>query len=235
MTVRDNETFLSWLETWFASLAPASLTRDACGDDASRTAIVVVDLLVGFCSEGALASPRVGALGPRVARFLADAWDAGVRDILLAVDSHPDDSPEFKAFPPHCITGTREADIIPELTSLPFFSKLTTITKGSLNVGLEPALGAWQAARPGVRSVVVVGDCTDFCVYQAAMHLRMQANTQRRELEIWVPADLVDTYDLSVDAAGALGALPHPGHLMHRLFLYHMALNGIRVVRGLGP
>jgi len=48
-----------------------------------------------------------------------------------------------------------------------------------------------------------------------------------------VPADAVNTYDLTVENAAAIGAFPHPGDFFHQVFLYHMALNGIQVVRAL--
>lgn len=229
--------FLDWLDEWYALLPVASLRRDAAvpAGGADRVAIMVVDLLVGFCSEGPLASPRVGALGPKAARFLAQAREAGVRHLLMARDAHPPDSPEFRAFPPHCIRGTREAEPIPELTALPFFNEAVSLPKGALNVGLGRELAAWQEAHPEVCCWIVIGDCTDLCVYHAAMHLRMQANAQGRDVSIFVPAGLVDTYDLPVDAARRIGALPHDGDLMHRLFLYHMALNGISVAREIGP
>ena len=227
--------FLSWLHGWYENLPHASLRDDIVGeDDPSRVAVLVVDLLVGFCSEGALASERVGALGPRAAAFLARAREGGVRHFLLAADAHPPDSPEFTAFPPHCIKGTREAEIIPELTALPFYPEMSTFRKGSLSVGQEPGFGEWQAAHPEVTSWIIVGDCTDLCVYHAATYLRLQANMRGDQVRIWVPADLVDTYDLSVDIAQKVGALPHDGDLMHRLFLYHMALNGIGVVGSIG-
>jgi hypothetical protein len=40
----------------------------------------------------------------------------------------------------------------------------------------------------------------------------------------------VDTYELPVDTAKELGAFPHHGGLLHLVFLYHMALNGVKVV-----
>jgi hypothetical protein len=40
----------------------------------------------------------------------------------------------------------------------------------------------------------------------------------------------VDTYDLPVDVAERIGAMPHDANLLHPLFLYHMALNGAKVV-----
>ena len=48
-----------------------------------------------------------------------------------------------------------------------------------------------------------------------------------------VPENCVQTYDLGVEAAKRLGITPHPGDLMHVLFLYHMHLNDIRVVRAI--
>jgi nicotinamidase-related amidase len=232
----DTGAFLNWLEGWHASLPEGSLnTVIEQAGGAAQVAVVVVDLLVGFCSEGPLASARVGALGPKAARFLTAARQAGIRHVVLPQDSHPPDSPEIRAFPPHCITGTREADTIPELTSLPFFAEGTVIPKGSLSVGQEPAFAEWQRAHPEIRGWIIVGDCTDLCVYNTAMYLRLQANTRGTDAEVWVPADLVDTYDLPVAAAEKVGALPHPADLLHRVFLYHMALNGIRVVRSLGP
>ena len=70
------------------------------------------------------------------------------------------------------------------------------------------------------------------CTYQLAMHLRLRANAlQRRGVRVIVPEDCVDTYDLTVDAARSIGALPHDADLLHRIFLYHLALNGVEVVK----
>jgi nicotinamidase-related amidase len=224
--------FLAWLDEWFRALPSTTLqTVVAEAGGPERVAVLVVDLLVGFCSEGPLASPRVGALGPGAARFLTDCRAAGVRNLVVAADSHPEDSPEFASFPPHCIAGTREAEPIDDLAALPFFAEAFTVPKGSLSVGLEPAFAEWQAAHPEVRAWIILGDCTDLCVHQAATYLRLQANTQGKDVKVWVPANLVDTYDLPVETARRIGALPHDGDLMHRLFLYHMALNGVAVVR----
>lgn len=45
-----------------------------------------------------------------------------------------------------------------------------------------------------------------------------------------MPANAVDTYDLSIEAAADIGAMPHPADFFHNLFLYHMGLNGVQVV-----
>ena len=228
--------FLEWLDTWSRGLPAASLRGDVLGrGDPSRAAVLVVDLLVGFCSEGPLASPRVGSLVEPVSRFLQLAHEAGVRHFLCANDSHPPDALEFRAFPPHCVQGTREAELAPELAALPFSGLFTLFPKNSLNVGLTPGFGEWLEDHPEVDTWVCLGDCTDLCVYHEAMHLCLRANQVSRDVEVWVPADLVDTYDLPVAVAQELDVLPHDGDLLHRMALYQMALNGIRVVGCLGP
>ena len=58
----------------------------------------------------------------------------------------------------------------------------------------------------------------------------MIANARNQPLEVIVPADCVETYHLGVEAAAEIGALPHDGDLLHHVFLYHLALNGCRVV-----
>ena len=64
-----------------------------------------------------------------------------------------------------------------------------------------------------------------------AMHLRLRANAlDLSEQRVIVSADAVETYDMSVETARQVGALAHPGGFFHRVFLYHMALNGIQVV-----
>ena len=229
--------FLTWLERWHSDLPSLSISRDLIGPAGGpeHVGVVVVDLLAGFCSRGALASPRVGALGPQVAQFLTALHEAGVRQFAVGRDSHVPDAPEFAAFPPHCLHGSEEAEEISEIRTLPFHAEMAQFPKNSLNVGLEPPFGEWLAARPDVNTWVVVGDCTDLCIYQAAMHLRLDANARGASRAVWVPGSLVDTFDLPVATAEQLGALPHDGDLLHRIFLYHLALNGVRVAGEWSP
>jgi nicotinamidase-related amidase len=222
--------FLTWLDEWHATLAPVPLTEiitRAGGPE--RVAVLVVDLLVGFCSEGPLAGARVGALVPKTAPFLERLHAAGIRSFVIGRDAHPENSPEFQAFPPHCMRGTREAELEPPLESLPSLADAVHVPKGSLNVALEEAFQSWHRAHPEIAAWIVIGDCTDLCVYNSAMYLRTEANTRGVDREVWVPADLVDTFDVPLETARQVGALPHDGELLHRIFLYHMALNGIRV------
>ena len=228
---RSSGPFLEWLDRWLAGLPDetmSGLVKQTGG--ASRVAVFCVDLTVGFCSEGALSSPRVEGIVEPIARLFRLAHSSGVRQFILPQDSHPADSPEFGAFPPHCVAGSAEADTVPQLEALPFASTFVRIPKQSVSpaagTDLEETLDSLL-----VDTAICVGDCTDICLYQMAMFLKTRATAEGRPVRVVVPADCAQTYDMGVDDAAKVGALPHPGDLMHGVFLYHMALNGISVVR----
>ncbi len=221
-----------FVTTWYERLQPRSLT-EVVGDPASA-AIFSTDMTIGFCDRGNLASARVGALTGPVVDLFQRAHALGLRHFVLTQDTHHPETPEFEAWPVHCVRGTDEAETIPELKALPFANLFTVIEKNSLHPGLETEFDAWLDAHPALRTAIVVGNCTDLCVYQLAMHLRVRHNARNVPgVSVIVPADAVDTYDLNVETAAATGAFPHPGDFFHQIFLYHMALNGIQVVREL--
>jgi nicotinamidase-related amidase len=197
---------------------------------AGHVALFSIDMVNGFCHSGALASSRIEAIIPAVVTAFEGAYTIGMRDFVLAQDCHTAESVEFLAFPPHCLAGTDEAQSIPELVCLPFANLYTIVAKNSLNAFHGTQLAHWLSEHSALTTAVVVGDCTDLCVYQLAMHLRLNANAHNQALRIIIPANAVQTYDTSVAIARELGILPHNGDLLHLLFLYHMRLNGIEIV-----
>jgi len=227
--LEQSKPFLDYLAGWQASLPTLDLAAEL--KEPQRAAVVVVDLTRGFCTDGPLSSPRVQAVVAPIVRLVERAHALGVPHFVLPQDTHEPDAVEFGSFAPHCVRGTPESVTAPELTALPFAGQFTVITKNSINSTLAPGWQAWHAQHADVRTFVVAGDCTDFCVYQLAMALRVSANSnQERDLRVIVPADCVDTYDLPMEAAKSLGIPPHVGDLLHLIFLYHMALNGVEIV-----
>ncbi|MEZ4564305.1 MAG: isochorismatase family cysteine hydrolase [Thermomicrobiales bacterium] len=232
MADQHTATIPSYIHEWFTSLPARELAAEI---DPATTAVFSADMINGFCHFGALASDRVNALIGPVVDLFTRAHALGVREFVLMQDTHEPDAPEFAAWPSHCVRGTPESETIPELAALPFANLFMVVEKNSLHPGHETGFDAWLAAHPEVRTALVVGDCTDLCVYQLAMHLRVVANARNTpDVRVIVPANAVDTYDLSPEAAAAIGAFPHPAQFFHEVFLYHMALNGIEVVRELG-
>jgi nicotinamidase/pyrazinamidase len=157
--------------------------------DAARTeprrAIIVVDMLVCFCRRGALYSPRYDPIVPSMRERLAAAEAEGV-PIVFLVDTHTPDDPEFAMFPSHCVEGSGEDEVVPELSG--FAERGTVVRKrtfsGFHGTELEDVL-----ARLSPQVVEVMGVCTDICVLHTVAGLRA------RGYEVLVHKDLVETYD----------------------------------------
>lgn len=224
--------FLTYLDEWFSSLQDVPLAEVVAGEP-ERVAVLSIDVINGFCKSGPLASDRVGRIVRAVADLFERAYALGVRNFALTQDAHDPQTPEFEAYPPHCIAGSAESAAVEELTSLPFFDEIAVFPKNSISSMIGTGLSAWIGARPQVERFIVVGDCTDLCTYQGAMHLRLEANAFGIRRRVIVPANAVDTFDTPVSAARELHIKAHDGDLHHVLFLHHMALNGIEVVRAL--
>jgi nicotinamidase-related amidase len=225
----SHSAFLEWLRAWEAALSPLDLAEAV--DDPNRAAVVSEDLLKGFCDVGPLSSERAAGVVPAAVRLFERAHTLGVRHFLLFQDTHEAGAVEFSAYPPHCLEGTEESETIDELKELAFSELFKIFPKNTTSSSMGTDLAAWLSHHPDVDTFIVVGVCTDICVYQAAIHLRVRANALGQgEARIIVPADAVQTFDTPVEVAREIGAMPHDGDLLHRVFLYHMALNGIEVV-----
>ena len=66
-------------------------------------------MINAFVHEGPLASAPVHALIEPVTSLFTDAWQFGVKEFVLLQDTHHPETPEFEAYPPHAVSGTREA------------------------------------------------------------------------------------------------------------------------------
>ncbi|MFP4437084.1 MAG: cysteine hydrolase family protein [Chloroflexaceae bacterium] len=225
--------FLDYLEAWYRALDELPL-RDLVADKPDRVALISVDVINGFCKEGPLASERVDRISRPVADLFERAYALGVRNFVRTQDTHDPNTPEFQSYPPHAIRDTAESEAVPELQALPFFDEITRIPKNSISSSIGTALGNWMAEHTQVNRFVVIGDCTDLCTYQSAMHLRLYANAHNLERRVVVPADAVDTFDIPVAVAREQGTNAHDGDLHHLMFLHHMGMNGVEIVRKLG-
>jgi len=221
--------FLDYVVTWYNSL-PTLPVADVVRGQPEKVAVVSVDVINGFCYEGPLSSPRVANLVEPIVALFEKCHAAGVRHFAVTQDAHPEDSVEFESYPPHCVRGTSESETVDAFKSLPFWNLFAVIPKQSISSAIGTPFDAWLDDRPGVDTFIAVGDCTDLCTYQLAMHLKLRGNAANKKVRVIVPADCVDTYDLPVSVARDIGAIPHDGDFLHRIFLYSMMLNGIEVV-----
>lgn len=217
----------AFVRRWIDALPAASFREIAPRPE--RAAFFSADLINGFVHTGPLASPRVLGIVGNVVDLFTRGWEYGIRDFVLLEDTHHPLTPEFEAYPPHALRDDHESLTIPELRSLPFSDSMVLIEKNSLNPAIETGFDGWWDANRHINRAIVVGDCTDLCVYQLAMHMRMRANALNlQDVEVIVAENVVQTFDIPEEGTPAGAA--HPGDFFHDVFLYHMASNGIRVV-----
>src|SRR5947209_13797453 len=78
--------------------------------------VIVADMVRGFCEEGhnLYVGPTIREIIPRIQELLKREKAVGSH-IIFICDTHDPDDKEFEMFPPHCIRGTDEPDVIPEL------------------------------------------------------------------------------------------------------------------------
>lgn len=226
-----SEEFLQWLDTWLQELKPLNLGKS--GFDPQKTALISVDMINGFCHEGPLASKEVASIIPTVIVVFNKCHKFGINNFLLLQDTHSDHAEEFHAYPPHCQKGSQESQTIHEIKNLPFLKGFTIIEKNSLSPVFSESYKKWMKKNPGVDTFLIIGNCTDLCVYTIATHLRLEANSQDIKRRLIVVADAIATYDFPVETAKKLGTIPHDGEILHKIFLYHMRLNGVEVVKNI--
>ena len=211
---------------------------------AQRTGLVIVDEVNGFCTVGAgnLAPQQPN---PQVDRMVAETdhlarrFDAAGWPILLFLDTHQPDRPE-PPYPPHCIVGSGEEDLVDRLRWLETGETATLLRKDCINGFVGGMQNGGNVVVDWINdhrlaAVLVVGICTDICVMDFVLTLLSARNhavtPTLADIVVYEPA--CATYDLPRAAAEALGlpaTLAHPQALTHHLGLYFMASRGAALV-----
>jgi len=148
-------------------------------------AVLVVDMLRGFLEEGhpLYCGARARRIIPGIEKLLEQELARGSR-VFFICDHHDPDDLEFKMFPPHCVAGTDEAEVIPELAR--YSGEIIPKKRYSafFDTPLEERL---RELKP--EKIIVCGVCTDICVMHTV------ANARNRDYEVEVPLDCVASFD----------------------------------------
>jgi len=149
--------------------------------------VLVIDMVRGFLEPGhnLYCGDDSRAIIPRVRNLLTLERDAGSELIFLS-DHHLPDDLEFQMFPVHCVIGTEEPEVIPELAE--YVNDSNVIAKnrysGFFNTDLAERLNRFRPEK-----IIVCGVCTDICVLHTA------SDARNRDYTVEVPADCVATFD----------------------------------------
>ncbi len=148
-------------------------------------AVLVVDMVRGFLEKGypLYCGARTRRVIPNVQGLLEQELARG-STVFFLCDHHSPDDPEFKMFPPHCLKGTAEAEVIPELTRYQGELIPKRCYSGFFDTPLEKKL---KQLKP--EKLIICGVCTDICVMHTV------ADARNRDYEVEVPVDCVASFD----------------------------------------
>ena len=179
-----------------------------------KTDLYIIDMNNGFAKGGSLYSPRVNSLIEPITKF-STYLSNKLHRIVAFTDCHPSNCLEFSTYPSHCLEDDYESEVIDELKTI---ENLKVLPKNSTNAFF--ALDNLDFN--DTENIIIIGDCTDICVYQFAITLKTYFIQNNINKNIIVPANLVETYDIP-------GV--HSGDLCNIVFLNSMIQNGIKVIK----
>ncbi len=159
-------------------------------------AVLVVDMLKGFLEPGHnLYHADSRRIIPQVRQLISREKAAG-SEILFVADNHDPEDLEFQVFPVHCVIGTEETDVIPELAGYVTDGNLIPKKRysGFFNTRLAERL-----ERLAPEKLLVCGVATNICV----MHTVSDARNRDYAVEVY--SDCVS----SPDPEAHLWALSH--------------------------
>ena len=173
--------------------------------------LIVVDMINGFVNEGMLHDKKIGERLERQIELVKEAKSEG-KLIVFIKDTHDKDSAEFERFGnlPHCLRGTREADLVNELKVYENKEDTISIEKNCTNFMEAPDFRLLIELQQNMNEFDIVGCCSDICVFDGAMGLAGYLDQWNRRHVIRVHEDAIATYDEEnrknyVEAAKLLG------------------------------
>ena len=157
-----------------------------------KNLLVVIDMVNGFVNFGALADKNIGKVTPTIINMMNDAKKNGF-EILAFKDCHNKDDEEFKVFPPHCLKGTEESELVPELKAKEnMFDYIIgkNTTNGFITNQFKELL-----SKNKFDNVFVCGCCTDICVINFVESYINHINAKNLDTKIYVIENACYTFD----------------------------------------
>lgn len=156
-----------------------------------KNLLVVVDMVNGFVKEGALADRRIEQIIPAIQAKIEMAKKNG--DMIIDFrDSHTLEDEELKFYPPHCLKGTVESELIDELK--PYASDMIDIEKDTTN-GFNTQKMKEIIKNNHFDNIDITGCCTDICVRDLTHSLLKYFAQNGINTTITIDENCVDTFN----------------------------------------
>ncbi|PNY17178.1 putative isochorismatase family protein pncA [Trifolium pratense] len=159
--------------------------------------------------------------------------------VMAFLDSHQPNKPE-DPYPPHCIAGTHESNLVSELNWLENETNVTIRRKdcfdgyvGSIEEDGSNVFVDW-VKKNRIKTVVVVGVCTDICVLDfVCSTISAKNHGLLKPLEnVVVYSHACATFNFPLEIATNIkGSLAHPQEFMHHVGLYMAKERGAKIAK----
>lgn len=158
-----------------------------------RKMLYTIDMVNGFVNEGPLHDKHIRGTIPEQIKLI-EKFKNEKEGIAFIKDCHTKDSIEFKNYPPHCVEGTSEALLVPELQ--PYEKDALVYQKNSTSAMFAPNMMSDLDTMENLQEVVGVGCCTDICVANFLIPLKNYFNEHNRNIEVFAIKQAIDTFDI---------------------------------------
>lgn len=156
--------------------------------------LYTIDMNNGFVNFGAMANPKYNDLVPEQERLIKKFIEENEYTTYI-LEGHDKNAREFQTYPAHCILGTDEAELIPELKKYENYVKANKFYKNSINGMLNRKVQDQIKELKDLREVVIQGVCADLCVMDFARTNARFLDEINSEAKIFVVRNAIDTFD----------------------------------------
>jgi nicotinamidase-related amidase len=140
-----------------------------------------------------LADPAISTIINDNVELIKDFTKRG-QPVIAFRDAHEPDSKEFAFYPPHCIKGTAESELVDAIGA--FEADMLVIEKDTTNGFQTPVFQAFIAKEDPFERIVVIGCCTDICILQFVLSLKTYLQQMKYDTEVVVVKDCVETFEI---------------------------------------
>lgn len=193
-----------------------------------KNMLVVVDMVNGFVNFGALADNKINKITPKIIKLIESAKKNGM-DIVAFRDCHIENDEEFNTYPVHCLKGSEESQLIPELKL--YEKDMILIDKNTTN-GFNTTKFQKLLLENNYENVYVVGCCTDICVKDfVTSYMNYLKNINRFAVNFDNMNSYINTkIHVVSDACYTFDGLYHNAEQMHNSSIEYMKNIGANIV-----
>ena len=162
--------------------------------DEVEKALYIIDMNNGFVNEGAMANPSYNGLVNEQLKTVREMREEnGIVNFIL--EGHSKESVEFLSYPEHCVLGTKEALLIPELLPLQRDVNTYTYYKNCINGMLIRKLQNDIKRLTKLKVAIFEGVCGDLCVMDFARTYARFLDQINRKVTLFAVKSAIDTFD----------------------------------------